>query len=526
MKLKPGGKIALILIVAGAAWYAATNLLPASVKEKVPMLAGKPAGSGGGSGGSGGGAGGGGGDVLGRPLRVALNYWPGFAGGIMANGGFKANKDSLYWKNHNLQVEFIDIEIPDQMTKALTAGAPEGVDVMWQTTDTWPSTDANLRKAKVNARAFLQADWSQGGDAIVASERVRKIEDLVGKRIGLITLSPSHSLLEEAMRDSSLEDGQRKQIEAGLKGFDDPSAIVKAFRAGQLDVAITWEPNVTEALKRPGAHRLLDSGTANKVIGDIFVAKEDFIRKNPKAIKAFVDGWFEGVSEATRNPSETIQTLKASMPPLKDMQDQEVAAMMSKIRLATLSDNTELFGLDGKEPLFDKIYDRFAKVWFELGAIPNIPPAQGARDTTALGELFAATPVPVPPQPSFKPVEATTPTKPAIMTKRLTIHFATGSAGIQPSSAAALAELSGMATRIGNAYLRIEGNTDNTGSRDLNVRLSKIRAQAVANHLVGQGFDRNRFIVVGNGPDKPVAPNSSEAGRSRNRRTDIRVVPK
>jgi NitT/TauT family transport system substrate-binding protein len=516
MKFTPIGKIVLLLLALGIAVGGWRLWSGGSGKGGAPF--GFSLGGGGGAGGSQG--------VLGRPLRVALNYWPGFAGGVQANGGFKANKNSTFWTKNQLQVEFIDIEAPDQMTKALTAGAPEGVDVMWQTTDTWPTTDANLRKAGINAKAFLQADWSQGGDAIVASSEIRRVEDLVGKRIGLVTLSPSHSLLEESLRDSSLDDAQRKRIETGLKAFDDPATIVKAFRAGQLDVAVTWEPNVTEALKRSGAHVLLSSATANKVIGDIFVAKSDFIAKHPDAIKAFVSGWLDGATEVNAKPSSAIPLLMASMPPFKEAGEAVTQDTLSKVRIATLSDNNELFGLDGKPALFDKIYDRFARVYFEIGAIPNMPQAQTARDSTGLAQLYAANPVPKPAPATFKQIRNPAKVKPAVVTRRLTIHFPSGSDQIAPESASALGELRGLAERLSNAYLRIEGNTDNVGSRATNIQLSKQRAQSVANYLVKQGFDRNRFIVVGNGPEKPVASNATEAGRAQNRRTDIKVSPK
>src|SRR5690348_11383511 len=215
MRLKPGGKIALLLVAFGLAWMAWRKLGPSSMKKNlnsVPVIGtlfGSKEETASASGGG----------ILGRPLRVALNYWPGFAGGVLANNGFKANTgdDCTFWKKYNLQVEFVDIEVPDQMTKALTHGAPDGVDVMWQTTDTWPSTDAGLRKSGIKAQAFLQADWSRGGDALVATSDVRRIEDLPGKRIGLIPLTPSHSLLDEAMRDSSLSDAQRKQVESSKK---------------------------------------------------------------------------------------------------------------------------------------------------------------------------------------------------------------------------------------------------------------------------------------------------------------------
>jgi NitT/TauT family transport system substrate-binding protein len=58
------------------------------------------------------------------------------------------------------------------------------------------------------------------------------------------------------------------------------------------------------------------------------------------------------------------------------------------------------------------------------------------------------------------------------------------------------------------------------------MELSKKRAQSVVDHLVAKyHFPRDKFIVVGNGPDKPVAGNDSEEGRAKNRRTDFEVIP-
>jgi NitT/TauT family transport system substrate-binding protein len=58
-----------------------------------------------------------------------------------------------------------------------------------------------------------------------------------------------------------------------------------------------------------------------------------------------------------------------------------------------------------------------------------------------------------------------------------------------------------------------------------NVALSKRRAQSVVDYLVSNyGMNRNRFIVIGNGPKNSVASNDSESGRAQNRRTDFEIV--
>ena len=70
----------------------------------------------------------------------------------------------------------------------------------------------------------------------------------------------------------------------------------------------------------------------------------------------------------------------------------------------------------------------------------------------------------------------------------------------------------------------INGHTDNTGTRAVNDRLSKERAQAVANYLIGSGVSSSRLTTNGLAYDYPVADNSTEAGRAQNRRVEIYIT--
>jgi OOP family OmpA-OmpF porin len=72
--------------------------------------------------------------------------------------------------------------------------------------------------------------------------------------------------------------------------------------------------------------------------------------------------------------------------------------------------------------------------------------------------------------------------------------------------------------------LRISGHTDNVGSRDANVGLSKRRSESVKKYLVSKGIAAHRFEVLYFGPDNPIAPNNTEDGRARNRRVEMIIV--
>ncbi|HYF03320.1 MAG TPA: OmpA family protein [Patescibacteria group bacterium] len=74
--------------------------------------------------------------------------------------------------------------------------------------------------------------------------------------------------------------------------------------------------------------------------------------------------------------------------------------------------------------------------------------------------------------------------------------------------------------------INIEGHTDSQGSVPLNKELSKKRAESVKNYLVRKGIEPKRMTTTGYGPSRPIADNSTEFGRSLNRRTEIVIVAK
>jgi SH3 domain-containing YSC84-like protein 1 len=101
------------------------------------------------------------------------------------------------------------------------------------------------------------------------------------------------------------------------------------------------------------------------------------------------------------------------------------------------------------------------------------------------------------------------------------VHFATGKADITPDSETALNEAVNALKEHPDWKIRVEGFTDAVGSKEANLKLSGDRADAVMNWLADHGIDRSRLSSKGYGEAGPVASNSMEEGRAKNRRVQL-----
>ena len=106
------------------------------------------------------------------------------------------------------------------------------------------------------------------------------------------------------------------------------------------------------------------------------------------------------------------------------------------------------------------------------------------------------------------------------------IYFATGKAKIRAASFRQLNKAVTVLKKYPDVKLEISGHSDSTGKRQFNLDLSKKRAEAVRDYLVGKGIATERLTAVGFGPDKPVASNKTRKGRGKNRRIEFKLVVK
>lgn len=103
------------------------------------------------------------------------------------------------------------------------------------------------------------------------------------------------------------------------------------------------------------------------------------------------------------------------------------------------------------------------------------------------------------------------------------IFFATGSAKLLAKSYTSLKQVAQILKDNPSYRIDVDGHTDNTGGTELNQKLSESRANSVKEYLIGNSIDESRIVATGYGEDKPIADNKTTAGRSKNRRVEMRL---
>ena len=104
------------------------------------------------------------------------------------------------------------------------------------------------------------------------------------------------------------------------------------------------------------------------------------------------------------------------------------------------------------------------------------------------------------------------------------VLFATNSSTLSAAAQAALSRVAYNLNQFPDTDVTVVGYTDNTGSEELNQRLSLQRAEAVVNYLTSHGVAADRLKAIGEGWNNPIASNATPEGRAQNRRVELFIT--
>jgi NitT/TauT family transport system substrate-binding protein len=457
---------------------------------------------------------------LDRPLVVAINTWAGHAPGIVFNNGLDPNAGSSYRRQFGMDVKFVLLEDPAAKFAAFRKG---DVDIMWDTVDNWAREASILAEQNQKSKSILMQDWSRGGDGIVSLSSIKSIEDLKGRKIACTQFTPSHFLLLYLLAQSGLSPDDRATVEKNIIFTQDAPAAAAMFTAGQVDAAVTWEPDLSGAVSARGdqAHVLVSTSAATNIIADTLIARQDLIESAPETVRDFVHGWLEGIEMVKSDPQGSYAVVGKAL----KLDTDTISGMLSGLKLTPYADNAQFYGLSGGKAHFETLFDTAFIIWRKKGLVTRSVDAKDWVDARFLQVLAAQYPGQRVEEPKLA-AQAPSEKDRAIINKQIQIHFTPGSDEIMAGSFIVLDALGESMTSFGNTYLRVEGNTDATGSARTNLTLSERRALAVKDYILESfpNIEAARFQTIGRGSENPVADNTTEAGRQLNRRTDIKVV--
>lgn len=451
-------------------------------------------------------------------VNVSLDEWIGWKSIIDANGGLTTQSGSIYDKL-GIKVNINIINDATQSSNALIKG------------------DLNAAGYTINRTAFLSkkftdagkevvmpyiTNYSNGGDGIIAKSSIQNVNDLVNAKIGVPEFSEAQTLVVWFVNNSDLSNKDKAKIIDNLVLFSTADDAAKAFFAGQIDVAATWEPYLTQAKNMTDAHVLFSTASSSNLVMDGILFDKKFAEAHADAVEKFI----QGSLEAADMYNTEFDAIREVMPMFNTTSDEDIVANTESAKLTTWKDNSDLLNGTAKT-----IYSDMCNVWTSIGESVNADLVNSIFDDTyinAISDKFSATEV-----SNTNTVKVTKDNKKeiqdteALLSGRASVTFIKNTAKFSDSAAASeeLNKFIDIAKVLDGAIIEIAGNTDPNPDSDpedeYNKKLSQQRAEAVKNYFVMNGISNGRIVVVGNGSSNPVVDNDTDEHRAMNRRTDV-----
>ena len=451
-------------------------------------------------------------------INISLDEWIGWKSILDSNGGTTTQPGSIY-DQLGIKVNISIINDGTQSSNALING---DLDAAGYTINRTAFLSTKFKNAGINIIVPFVTNYSNGGDGIIASSNIKSVDDLVNARVGVPQFSEAHTLIVWFVNNSDLSKEDQKKIIDNLIFFDTPDEAAKAFFAGELDAAATWEPYLTQAESMSDAHALFTTKASTGLVMDEITFNKKFADEHPDVVNKFIQGALMAADMYTTD----LSTIKKVMPMFSTATDEEILDNCAGAKLATWKDNVDLLNGNAKT-----IYTDMCDVWASIGEsaekdevdaiftdqyIQNLK-GQFAEDATSYDEKVV-----VSEENEEEVINAE-----AMLKKSASVQFIKSTAKFSDSKEAKeqLDAFIKIAKVLDGSIIQVEGNTDPNPISDpddkLNKKLSKSRADTVKKYLVMNGIDADRIVTVGNGSSKPVADNDTEENRAKNRRTDI-----
>jgi NitT/TauT family transport system substrate-binding protein len=226
--------------------------------------------------------------------KVTIDYfvWPGYIGLIMAQKKGYFQKEGV-----NVQLQLYDYSIPvEDSRNPYLSGKIQGI--------TNTNLDAvNQAIGGFDHQAVLLMDYSNGADGIIASSGITDISQIKGKKVAYGFGGLEEFFLTYVLNKYGMTLNDITSVDLT------PEDAAQALIDKKVDVAVTYEPFLSSALKKNNINKLYSSAETPGLMLDILTFNKKFIDAYPDTMQAIVKAYFEGVAFVEKNPQEAYKIL-------------------------------------------------------------------------------------------------------------------------------------------------------------------------------------------------------------------------
>ncbi len=299
-------------------------------------------------------------------MKIGTVVWIGY-------GPFYVADALDLYKKYNLKVSLQVFTDPALIPPALASGAIDGAML------TYDQVIGQVAAGKAQ-KVVMPIDYSNGGDAIVATMDLKKVADFKGKKIGYNPLSPSDFLLSYALKTAGLSEKDITPVNMT------PEAVPAAMASGQMPIGVTYEPSLSQILGQGGGkkfHSVFSSKNAPGLIADVLVFDDKGIKGRPADISGVIKAYLDGMAYMKAKPDEAAKIIGKFM----GVSAKEVKEQLSGVYNIPLAEMPKAFAKGKETTSYYASGEIIGELLKAKGQIATVPPTEATIDPQFVNAL-------------------------------------------------------------------------------------------------------------------------------------------
>jgi NitT/TauT family transport system substrate-binding protein len=279
------------------------------------------------------------------------------------------------WKKHGLKVQLQNFTDPALLPAAISGGALDGGFI------TYDQLVGQVAKGD-RMKAVMPLDFSNGGDAVVATLDIPSVKALKDQKVAFAPLSPSDFLLAFALRSNGMKDPDVKLVGTG------PEAVPAAMISGQVKAGVTYEPMVSQITSEGGGkrfHVIYSSKQSPGLLSDVLVFTDKAMKERQDLIRAVMRGYLDGLEMVRTQPAEAAKIIGKAL----GISEAEVLEQQQAIYALSLKEMLTAFTRSKSPESFYTACEAISDILASKKPIAKKPKCEDTMETKFIADLLA-----------------------------------------------------------------------------------------------------------------------------------------